>query len=379
MKRLVWVVVPVAAVVATIAWIVFANPLTRLTAGAPPVEEVKVEAVRLEPGRVELSVRADGSAPVAIAQVQVDGAYRSFLLDPPEPIGRLGRAQILIDYPWIKGEAHHFVLVLSSGATVEHTLDVASPTPALAGGDLGPLVLVGLVLGLVPVAAGLLFFPALRGLSARANDFLLAVTVGLLFFLLADTLIEGIEAGARANERLHGGLLVLVAGAATAAALIAFGRRSGRPPEGVALALYIAFGIGLHNFGEGLAVGAALATGAAALATFLMVGFVLHNVSEGFGIAVPMLARRPPLAVFAGLAALAGLPAVPGVLLGAQSVGPLWQALCLGIGAGAILQVIVEVAALIARRSGSAGLLSPASLAGAVVGLAVMYSTALLV
>ena len=379
MKRVLWIALPVAAVLATIAWITLASPLAVFTAAAPPVEELKVEAVALVPGRIEMALRADGSAPLRIAQVQVDGAYRRFTLDPPGPIGRLGRARLAIDYPWISGETHHLVLVLASGATVEHTIDVATANPALQAGELFPLVQAGLVLGFVPVAAGLMFFPALRGLGSLANDFLLALTVGLLLFLLADTLSEGIEAGQRANERLHGALLVLVAAAVTAGGLLAFARRSGSRPEGIGLAFYIALGIGLHNFGEGLAVGAALASGAAALATFLMVGFVLHNLTEGIGIAVPMLDRRPGWAVFAGLAGLAGLPAVPGVLLGAQSIAPLWVALCFGIGAGAILQVIIEVAGLIARRHGGAGLMRPAAIAGAAAGLIIMYSTALLV
>ena len=82
---------------------------------------------------------------------------------------------------------------------------------------------------------------------------------------------------------------------------------------------------------------------------------------------------------FAGLVALAGLPAVPGVWLGSQAVGPFWIALCFGIGAGAILQVIVEVLALLARREGPAALTSGASLGGAALGILVMYGTALLV
>jgi zinc transporter ZupT len=145
------------------------------------------------------------------------------------------------------------------------------------------------------------------------------------------------------------------------------------------LSFFIALGIGLHNLGEGLAVGAAISAGEAALATFLVVGFTIHNVSEGFGIAAPLVDRRPPFVAFVALAALAGLPAVIGVWLGAQAVSPLWTALCFGIGAGAIFQVIVEIAALIARRDGQAALATPASLGGVIAGLAVMYLTALLV
>ena len=163
--------------------------------------------------------------------------------------------------------------------------------------------------------------------------------------------------------------------------LVAIGRRGGRPPAGAALATFIALGIGVHNFGEGLAVGAALSSGAAALATFLVVGFAIHNVSEGFAISVPLSRGRPRIATFVGLAALAGLPAVPGVILGAAAISPYWTALCFGIGAGAILQVIIEVAALLARRAADApthtGAITPTTLLGATAGLTIMYLTAL--
>ncbi len=140
----------------------------------------------------------------------------------------------------------------------------------------------------------------------------------------------------------------------------------------------------MHNFGEGLAVGAALSSGAAALATFLVVGFAIHNVSEGFAISAPLAqdrgtGSRPGLAVFAGLAALAGLPAVPGVILGAAAFGPYWTALCFGIGAGAILQVMIEIAAMLVRRAERSGAITATALLGGTAGLAIMYVTALLV
>jgi ZIP family zinc transporter len=160
---------------------------------------------------------------------------------------------------------------------------------------------------------------------------------------------------------------------------LALGRRHGAAPEGLRLAFFIALGIGLHNLGEGLAVGAALATGAAALATFLVVGFTIHNVTEGIGIAAPLAREHPTFVHFAGLAALAGLPAVAGTIIGTQAVSPLSVAICFAIGAGAILQVIIEVGALILRRAGSGSFLSPSVASGVVSGLAVMYATALLV
>lgn len=377
--RIAWLLLPVLVMAALVAFIIVGKPLERLTQSAPPVEEIALDAVRLMPGAIELTVRADGSIPVTIAQVQVDGAYRDFTIEPSGPIGRLGRAALHIPYPWVDGEAHHLLLVTATGVTFEHTIDVAQSAFSFNGATVWMLGLVGFLLGVAPVATGMLAYPALRGAGPGVMHFLLALTAGLLAYLLIDTLREGLEAGAETLGRLRGESLVWVSAGLTTLVLFAFGRRGGKPPEGVALATFIAFGIGLHNFGEGLVVGASLASGAAALATFLVVGFVIHNVTEGIGIAAPLLRLRPGLMVFLGLALLAGLPAVAGVLVGVQAVSPYFVALCFGVGAGAILQVIIEVIGLTARAEGTTVLSRPACAGGIAAGLAVMYATALLV
>jgi zinc transporter ZupT len=379
MRSFGWLAVPVVLLVALVAALVWFRPLQLLTAASPPVEEVSFSRVRLDPGVISLTVTADGSQPVRIAQVQVDGAYRVFTIDPPGPIERLGSARIDIPYHWVAGEAHHIALLTSTGAMFSHTIEVAALSPRLSGDSLALMVLVGLLLGVAPIAIGMLAFPALKNVGSAGMSFLLALTAGLLLYLFIDTLMEGFEEGSEALGRLRGQIAVIVVALLSALALFAAGRRGGKAPEGVRLAAFIALGIGIHNFGEGLAVGAALATGAAALATFLVIGFAIHNVSEGFGVAVPLVGRSPSVVTFIWLALLAGLPAVPGVWLGSQAVSPFWIAICFGIGAGAILQVIVEVLALLARRSGPAALTSGASLAGAAVGLIVMYGTAILV
>jgi zinc transporter ZupT len=153
-------------------------------------------------------------------------------------------------------------------------------------------------------------------------------------------------------------------------------------PTGLALATYIALGIGLHNLGEGLAIGAAFATGAAGLGAFLVLGFTLHNITEGIAIATPLLRARPPLMSFIGLALLAGAPAIVGMWLGSLAISAQWSALALAVGAGAILQVIVEVGAFLgARTSGGTTsiLASPTAIGGIALGIIVMYTTGMLV
>ena len=284
---------------------------------------------------------------------------------------------ITLPYPWVEGEAHHIVLLTGTGATFEHTIEVAQATPTSTA--LGSIVLIGLLLGVVPVAAGLMAFPLMRTLGQGGIQFLLALTLGLLIFLFIDTLGEGLASAGAMVGRLHGDMLVWVVTAVTTLALLLVGRRDGQRPQGVRLALFIALGIGLHNFGEGLAVGASLATGAAALATFLVVGFVLHNVTEGIGIAATLTSSRPKWQLFVGLAALAGLPAIAGVWGGSQAVSPQFVTVSFAVGAGAILQVVIELGGFMLTRDGAAKMAGPSWLSGVAVGLLAMYTTSLLV
>jgi zinc transporter ZupT len=372
---------PLALLALVVGSFLTLKPLDRLTSGAPPIETLTIERTALGPAGIQVWVRAGGSAPVTIAQIQVDGAYWSFQQAPPGPLSRLETARVDIPYPWVAGETHHLVFVTSTGLTFDHTIDVALATPAISLGDLLAYGAVGLLVGLVPVALGMMFYPLLRGASRRGLEFVLALTVGLLVFLLLDTLEEGLEVAAGAASTFQATALVWLAALLTFLGLLVAGRRSGRAPEGVALATFIALGIGLHNLGEGLAIGASFATGEAALASFLVVGFTLHNVTEGIGIAAPLTERPPGLAVFAALAALAGLPAVIGTWGGVFAFSPHWAALCFGVGAGAILQVVVEVSAYLHRMASRDGRswLSGASLLGFALGLAIMYATAMLV
>ena len=357
------------------------RPLDYLTSNVPPIETLVVERTALGPDGISVWVRAGGSAPLSIAQVQVDGAYWQFEQTPSGPLSRLESARIDIPYPWVEGETHHLVFVTSTGVSFEHTIDVALPTPVLSLADFLAYGMVGLFVGVVPVVLGMMFYPVLLGAGRRALEFVLALTIGLLVFLLVDTLEEGLAVAAGAASGLQASVVVWLAALLTFVALMVIGRRGGRAPAGVALAAFIALGIGFHNLGEGLVIGAAFATGEAALASFLVVGFALHNVTEGVGIAAPMVEARPRLWVVAALAALAGLPAVLGTWAGAFAFSPHWAALCFGVGAGAILQVVVEVAAylhrLAARAGGSA--LSGTTFAGFASGLVVMYATAILV
>lgn len=375
-----WVVLPLLVLAAAFWWLVATNPIARFDNGAPPVEALTVERTILDHNGVRLLVRAGGSEPMTIAQVQVDAAYWEFVQSPAGPIDRGKTAWVSLPFPWVTGEAHTVVFVTNTGATFDHLIPVAVATPVATSGNLVSQAILGAFVGILPVAVGLMFYPALRGAGPATMDFLLAMTIGLLGFLIVDTLEDSFEFAAQAAAIFQGQAMVVLTAAASFLLLMAVSRRQGRP-SGLALAAYIALGIGLHNLGEGLAIGAAFAAGAAGLGTFLVIGFTLHNITEGIGIAAPILKTRPPLWSFAALTLLAGGPAVAGIWLGSLAYAPQWSALALAIGAGAILQVIVEVGALLARNRGGAGaaISNAPVLAGLAAGVGFMYLTAMLV
>ncbi|MFM9847506.1 MAG: ZIP family metal transporter [Hyphomicrobiaceae bacterium] len=377
---LIWIVLPLFILGLAGAWLFKSDPLSVFNTGAPPIEKLTFERRILDENGIHLDVRAGGSEPMTIAQVQVDEAYWKFTQDPPGDLPRVTSAWLHIPYPWVLGEAHKVKVVTKTGTTFEHEIAVAVATPKANLNQLRPQALVGAFVGILPVAIGLLFYPALRRLGRDGINFVMALTVGLLVFLLVDTLEDAFEIAARAAAAFQGHVMVALVALMSFFGLLALGRRGGAP-TGLALATYIALGIGLHNLGEGLAIGAAFATGAASLGTFLVLGFTLHNITEGVGIAAPLLKNRPSLAVFVGLALLAGAPAILGMWMGSLAHTPHWAAFALAIGAGAILQVIVEVSAYVVRSEdgSTAALLSPGIIGGVVLGVVLMYTTGMLV
>lgn len=359
------------------------DPLRTLTGDQPPIEDLTIERVEMRPDGILLHVVNGGPEPVTVAQVQVDEAYWAFAMTPSQTIGRLGRAEVAIPYHWVEGELHAVRLITRTGVTFDHEIEVATMTPQPSAHHWWLFAWLGAFVGVVPVALGLMWFPLLGRIGEQGTQFLLALTIGLLVFLLVDTVLEGVEIAHTIPEVFQAVPLIFFAGLLSFMTLVGVGARKHAPdrntPTGrLWMATSIAVGIGLHNLGEGMAIGASIAIGEAALGTFLVVGFTLHNITEGLGIGVPIARVRPGVGRLAGLALIAGAPAILGTWIGGFAYSPLLAVVFLSIGAGAILQVIYELGRLLVVRTGA-----PATgwvnLGGITAGLAVMYATAMLV
>ncbi len=384
-RRMASILIPVVAVAVLVATLAVMDPAAYFASGAPPVEEMAFEAVTLKPGVIELVVRNAGPDPITVAQVLVDDAYWMFDMQPSRTLERLDSATITLQYPWVEGEAHAIMLLSESGASFDHEIAVAVETPS--GQDLiVPGIVLGLVVGILPIAAGMLWFPFMRSSGPHVKEFALALAIGVLFVIGASATFEGFEAAEEVAASLHPDALMV--GSIAAAFLLVLlvdrvmtRRTEGVPATGMALAYAIAAAIGLHNLGEGLAIAGAYAAGAASLGTLLFLGFAIHNVTEGPAVVAP-LARGGSLAKgawkhFVALGLVAGGPVILGAWLGGFATSPVWGVVVAGVGAGAAFVVIAQVWGQLRLDGGS--LARVASIAGVLAGVVLMYATSLLV
>jgi zinc transporter ZupT len=386
---------PLVALFLLLSVFAFGDPLALFTANLPPVESLTFERIRVTDQGFEVTIVNSGPDPVNVAQVVVDEAYWEYSISPSHEIPRLGRAQLDIPYPWVETEPHEIVIITNTGVTFAGEVELAVPTPTPGATEFLAYGLLGIYVGIVPVGLGMLWFPAMRRLGEHWLGTILALTLGLLVFLLIDTLLEAFEVAAVLPEVFQGIALVLFAALLTWFALLAVRARGGAPRlerahPGLSVAVLLALGIGLHNLGEGLAIGAAFSLGEAALGSFLVIGFTLHNITEGVAIASPLLpgasagapsVRPPRLWTFLALVLLAGAPAIIGAWVGGFAFSPILTAVFLGIGVGAIWQVIVEVGGFLRRHAERENepLVSWGNVGGFLAGLLIMYLTAFLV
>ena len=384
LRTAVWLAGPLVLLAGVIALFVFTSGAGLNVTPAAPIETIQFGRTVLRPGQIELHLRNTSPDAVVIAQVNINDAIWPFTSTPARPIPRLGSAVMTLDYPWVQGEAYDIALLSSNSIAFATSIPVATSTAQVSPATLWSFTLIGLYVGILPVILGMFWLPVVRRMGQRTTLFLMAATVGLLLYLGLDAITEALELTGVLGGAYQGVGIVGIGIVGTWLLLHAIGRRQaavGRDEAGQrrALAMSIAIGIGLHNLGEGLAIGAAYAVGAAALGTFLVIGFILQNVTEGLGIIVPVAKDDPPLRTLAVLGLIGGAPAIVGAWVGGLVTSQPLSVLFLAIGAGAVLQVAFEIGRQMVWKTDTAKGQPVLVFAGVLAGMLVLFVTGVLI
>jgi hypothetical protein len=351
---------------------------------AAPVESVQFGRTILRANEIELHIRNTSPEAISIGQVTINDATWPYAISPAREIPRLGSVVLTLRYPWVHAEAYEITVLSGNSVPFALSIPAAMATPPATGATLARLSLVGIYVGIIPVFLGMLWLPALKRLGSRGMLFLMAATVGLLVYLGVDAASEALHIGAQLSETFQGTGLVAIGVIGTWLLLQAVSIRQNmeaRNPDGrrLALATVIAIGIGMHNLGEGLAIGASYAIGEAALGTFLVVGFIIQNITEGLGIVVPIARDRPALRMLVLLGLIGGAPAIIGAWVGGLVYSPALSVLFLAIGAGAVFQVAFEIGRSMVWKDEAAGRMPITAFAGVLAGTLILYVTGIVI
>jgi ZIP family zinc transporter len=382
-----WAFVPLVLLTAAVAlFTATGGSVTGLLGEAPPpADEFDIRRVEFHPGEIRIRVTNPQPDDLTIASVTVDDAIFPFDVEGDRTLGRLRSSEIIVQYDWVAEEPISVGVTSSTGIETTKEIPAAVETPQASARSFLGYALIGTLVGIVPVALGLLWLPSLRRAAPEWLAAFMALTAGLLAFLAVEALSEALELQAALPSALGGAGLVLLGVSFSFLFLSAISSRMGEGGSGgaglggLALATLVAIGIGLHNLGEGLAIGSSFALGELALGTFFVVGFMIHNVTEGLGIAAPLSeGRNVSWGRLAVLVLLAGAPAIVGAWLGGFVTSDLLGVVFFAAAAGAAFEVVVEVGRYVARRA-PGGLSSPHVLGGFLAGIVAMYVTGLLV
>ncbi|HLF31244.1 MAG TPA: hypothetical protein VI566_09515 [Xanthomonadales bacterium] len=371
---------PILLLAGVIGVFVFTNGAGLNITPAVPVESVQFGQTILRPGQIELHLRNTSPKEIIVSQININEATWPYAISPSRTVPRLGSAVITLNYHWVEGEAYEITVFSNNSIPFNVSIPVATTTALASKATLWSFTLIGIYVGIIPVALGMFWLPALKRLGPRAMMFLMAATVGLLVYLGLDASTEALEIGATLSDAFQGTGIVGIGIAGTFLLLDAISSRQmsiGRSEAGqrMTFATMIAVGIGLHNLGEGLAIGAAYAVGAAALGTFLVVGFILQNITEGLGIIVPILRDQPKLRSLALLGLIGGGPAIAGTWIGGLVYSQPLSVLFLAIGAGAVFQVAYEIGKQMIWKDSAKRQMPLEVFGGIVTGMLILYVT----
>ena len=346
--------------------------------------EVSIEKIEFIGNEIQATVRNTGPMDVDVVLADVNDRIQPAAIEPDTSLKRFETALVRIPFDWNEGQPYEIGVTTNDGTRFAKGVDAAFPALEPNVDLFVFLGMIGFLIGVVPIMIGLLWYPFIKKLGKNTFNFFLAFTMGLLIFLGIDAMLEAAEISENhLSSIFNGELLIATVVILSFLALYGVGKQLTKKTEfsklsqGLAISLMIAIGIGFHNLGEGLAVGAAIALGEVALSTFLIIGFATHNTTEGLAIAAPLTKSKAKIMKMIGLGLIAGVPAIFGCWVGGFSFSPFFTLVFLAIGAGAIFQVVLSIFQYMKEKS---DLLSNTSLfAGISVGLIVMYLTSVII
>src|SRR3972149_1401380 len=376
-------IIPIIILAGMIAYIF--GPGANLLDFGTSLPEITIEKIDFLDSKIVATVRNTGPIDVEVVQADVNDRIQPAAIEPSKKLNRFTTSKVIIPFEWNEAEPYEIGLTVSDGTRFTKSVLAAAATPVPNFELASYFAVIGTYVGIIPVMIGLLWFPFMARMSKNKYKFFLALTAGLLLFLGIDAIEEGLEISSENFAGAFNGNLLVVTvviisflGLYYSSEKLVSRAASSTMTKPIAIGLMIAIGIGLHNLGEGLAIGAAISLGEIALSTFLIVGFTIHNTTEGIAIAAPMARVKPMIGKLAAMGMIAGTPAIFGAWIGGFSYSPFTAVVFLSIGAGAIFQVVLSIINWI-RQDGEKTLSNAAVASGIAVGMIVMYLTSILV
>jgi zinc transporter ZupT len=420
-KTIVFGIVPFIVIGAMLI-LLLSSPGILFQSPIEPLPQISIEKVEFSDQYIVAFVRNTGPSEITIAQADVNDRIHPAAIEPEQTLSRFSDAKVIIPFIWNPGEPYNIGITTDDGTRFEKTIDSAAQVPRPTIEQASSFALIGTYVGIIPVMIGLVWYPFIRRLSISKYNFFLSLTAGLLVFLGIDALLESNEiAMDNLAPAFNSQILIIIITIVSFLALQYVSQKlvqrasksksdieynseiTGRSTPDLelkdvgsssgtslqqqllirplAISMMISIGIGLHNFGEGLAIGAAVLLGEIALSSFLILGFTLHNTTEGLAIVAPMAkTRRIPIRKLIIMGLIAGVPTILGTWIGGFLYSPVATVIFLSIGAGAIFQVVYSIGSWMHQTSGSKGLLGNLSIiTGFALGMLLMYLTGLLI
>jgi len=375
-------IIPFGFLVIMILYLI--GPSSDLLEFGVSLPEITIEKIEFIDSEIHVTVRNTGPIPVKIAMADVNDRIQSAAIEPDKSLERFETALVRIPFSWNEAEPYTIGITLDDGVRFDKFIEAATPAIKSDYKLAGFFAIIGTYVGIIPVMIGLLWLPFIKRIGKNKYNFFLALTIGLLVFLGIDAMLEGFEVSKENfSTNFNGELLIITITLLSFLGLYYSAEKltsrtsltaSSKP---LAIGLMIAIGIGLHNLGEGLAIGAAIGLGQVALSTFLIVGFALHNTTEGIAIASPLAKTKSPISKIIILGLIAGSPAILGTWIGGFFYSPYTAIVFLSIGAGAIFQVALVILKWLYQSEQK--LVQASIVSGIGVGMLIMYLTSILV